>query len=245
MHVPCLPIHPSPRVRELPWPIQSTRRLPKPTNTDLGHDASVQTRTSRRRTLITGRTILATVSTTIPTRGINRGARPRTRLVPAVPRPRLVAATAGATLGAPRCVAIQGLVGSRGLFSQITGARPAGAPSTCLLRPAKMVLLPLLMDVQEAPELVVDAGTGPPLHDRLQSLGVPHRVRLHPNEQVVRQAPKHVDQRDQEHAGGKIQPTPHGGVRQEAPARPHPPTPALPRYRTGVSLAPGGPTASG
>jgi len=41
-----------------------------------------------------------------------------------------------------------------------------------------MVLLPLLVDVQEAPELVVHAGTIPPLQDRLQSSRVPYRVRL-------------------------------------------------------------------
>jgi len=203
MQVLRLSIHPSLRGRELPRPTRSTHRPHNPTDTDLGHHASVQTTTSRRRALITGRTILTPVGTTIPTRVINRGARPRTRLVPAVPRPRLVAATSGATLGAPRRVAIPGLDGSRGLFPPITGARRAGAPSTGRLRPAKMVLLPLLVDVEESPELVVHAGTGPPLQDHFQSLGVSHRVRLRPGEQVVRQAPKQDDQRDQEHAGGK------------------------------------------
>jgi len=184
-HVLRLPIHPSLRGRDLPRPTRSTRMLPNPTDTDLGHRASVQMMKSRRRALITGRTILAPVGTTITTRVLNRGARPRTRLVAAVPRRRLDAAAAGATLGAPRRVAIPGLVGSRGLFPTITGNRPAGASSTGLLRPPKMVLLPLLVDVQEAPELVVYACTGRPLQDLLQSLGVPHRVRLRPGEQVV------------------------------------------------------------
>ena len=121
---------------------------------------------------------MASVGTTITTSVLNRGARLRTRLVPAVTTPRLVAATAGATLGAPRRVAIPGLVGARGLFPTITGARPAGASSTGLLRPPKIVLLPLLLDVQEAPELVVHAGTEQPLQDHLQSLRIPHRVGL-------------------------------------------------------------------
>ena len=63
-----------------------------------------------------------------------------------------------------------------------------------------MVLVPLLVDVQYAPELFVHASAGPPLQTRLQSLGVPHLVRLRPGEQVVLQAPKPVDQRYQEHA---------------------------------------------
>jgi len=189
MQVLRLPIHPSLRGRDLPRPTRSTHRLHNPTDTDLGHHASVQTTTSRRRALITGRTILTPVGTPVPTRVINRGARPRTRLVPAVSRPRLVAATAGATLRAPRRVAIPGLVGSRCLFPPITGARSAGAPSTGRLRPAKMVLLPLVVDVQETLELVDRAGSRPPLQDHLQSLGVPHRVRLRPGEQVLRQDP--------------------------------------------------------
>ena len=85
MQVLRLPIHPSLRGRELPRPTRSTHRLPNPTDTDLGHHASIQMTTGRRRTLITGRTILAPVGTTILTRVINWGARPRTRLVPAVP----------------------------------------------------------------------------------------------------------------------------------------------------------------
>ena len=197
MQVLCLPIHPSLRGRDLHRPTRSTLMLPNPTDTDLGHRASVQTTTRRRRALITGRTILAPVGTTIPTRVLNRGARPRTRLVPAVSHTRLVAATANDTLWAPWRVTIPDLVGFRGLLPPITGAGPAGAPSTDLLRPPKMVLLPLLVDVQERPELVVHAGTGPPLQDRLQSAGVPHRVRLRTGEQVARRTPKHVDQRDQ------------------------------------------------
>jgi len=126
MQVLRLPIHPSLRGRELPRPTRSTHRLQNPTDTDLGHHASLQTTTSRRRALITGRTILTPVGPTIPTRVVNRGAGPRTRLVPAVPRPPLVAATAGATLGAPRRVAVPGLIGSRGLFPPIVGG-PAPA----------------------------------------------------------------------------------------------------------------------
>ena len=200
MQVLCLPNHPSLRGRDLPRPTRSTLMLPHTTDTDLGHRASFQMTTGSRRAFITKRTNLAAVRTTITTRVLNRGARPRTRIVPADTTPRLASATAGATLGAPRRVAIPGLVGSRGLFPTITCARPAGAPSTGLLRPPRMVLLPLLVDFQEAPELDVHAGTRPPLPDHLQSLGVPHRVRLRPGEQIFRQAPKHVDQRDQERA---------------------------------------------
>jgi len=180
-----LTIHPSLRGRDLPRPTRSTLMLPNTTDTDLGHRASFQTMKGRRRALITGRSILAPVGTTLTTRALNRGARPRTRLVPAVTPPRRVAATAGATLGTPRGIAIPGLDGSRGLFPTIPCARPTGAPNTCLLRPPKMVLLPLLVDVQETLELVAHAGTGPPLQDLLQSAWVPHRVRLRPGEQVV------------------------------------------------------------
>jgi len=103
MQVLRLPIHPSLRGRVLPRPTRSTHRLPNPTDTALGHHASVQTTTRLRRALITGRTILTPVGTTIPTRVFNRGARPRTRFVPAAPMPRLVAATlVGKLADAPR-----------------------------------------------------------------------------------------------------------------------------------------------
>jgi len=49
------------------------------------------------------------------------------------------------------------LVGSRGLLPKITGSRPTGAPNTGLLHPPKVILLSLLVDVQDAPELVVHA----------------------------------------------------------------------------------------
>ena len=148
MQVLCLTIHPSLRGRDPPRPTRSPLMLPNTTDTDLGHRASFQTTTGRRRALIIGRTILAHIRTTITTRVLNRGARSRTRLVPAVTPPRLVAATAGVSLGAPRGVAIPGLVGSRGLFPKITGARLTGAPSTGLPLPPKMALLPLLVEVQ-------------------------------------------------------------------------------------------------
>jgi len=183
MHVLCLPIHPSLRGRELPRPTRSTLVLPNTTDTDLGPRVSVQTTTGCRRALMTGRAILAPVGTTIATRVLIRGARPRAPLEPAV-TPRLDAATACATLGAPRGIAIPGLVGSRGLLPTITGAGPTSTPSTGLLRPPKIVLLPLLVDVQESLELVVHDSTGPPLQDRLPRSGVPHRVRLRPGEQV-------------------------------------------------------------
>jgi len=183
-------------------PAKITLMLPNNNDTDLGYHASVQTTTGRRRALKTGRSILDPVGTTITTRALNRGARPWTRLVPAF-TPRLVSATAGATLGAPSGIAIPGLVGFRGLLRTNTGARPTGARSTGLLRPPRIVLLPLLVDVQQAPELVVHAGTGPPSQDRLQSAGVPHQVSFCPGEQVVRRAAKQFDDRDQEHAGGK------------------------------------------
>ena len=93
------------------------------------------------------------------TRVLTRGARPRTRLVPAT-TPSLVVATAGSTLGTPRGIPIPSFVGSRGLLPTITVARPTGAPSTGMLYPPKVGLLSLLVDVQKAPELVVHAGTG-------------------------------------------------------------------------------------
>jgi len=172
------------RGRELPRPTQSTLTLSNTTDTDLGHRASVQTTIGRRRALITGRSILASVGTIITTRVFTRGARPRTRIVPAT-TPCLFAAPAGATLGTPRGIPIPRLVGSRSVLRTFTGARSTGAPSTGLLHPPKVVFLSLLVDVQQAPELVVHAGTGPPLQDRLQSTGVPHRVSLRPGEQVV------------------------------------------------------------
>jgi len=76
-----------------------------------------------------------------------------------------------------------------------------GTPSAGLLHPPEVTILSLLVDVQEAPELVVHARTEPPLEDSLQCVWVPHRVRLRPGEQVVSQAPKKVDHGDQEHAG--------------------------------------------
>ena len=179
-----LTVQSSLRGRERPRPTRSTLTLSQTTDTDLGSRASVQRTTGRRRALITGRSILAPVGTTISTRVLIPGARPRTRLVPAT-TPRLVPATTGTTLGTPRGIAIPSLVGSRGLLSTITGARPTGAPSTGLLYPAKVVLLPLLLDVQKASELVVHAGSGSPLQDSLQSSGIPHRVSLRPGEQVV------------------------------------------------------------
>jgi len=121
--------------------------LPNTTDTDLKRGASVQTTTRRRQASKTGPSILAPVGATIAMRVLNRDARPRTRLVPAGP-PRLAASTAGTTLGAPRGVGIPGLYGSRGRFPTITGARPTRAPSTGMLRPPKMVFLPLLVDAQ-------------------------------------------------------------------------------------------------
>jgi len=188
--------------RELPRPTRSTLTLPNTTDTDLGQRASVQTTTGRRRALITGRAILAPVGTTIPTCVLTRGSRPRTRLVPAM-SPSLVAATAGATLGTSRGILIPSRVGSRGPLRTITGARPTGAPSPGLLQPPKVVLLSLLVDVQQAPLMVLPAGTGRPLQDRLPSTRVPHWVRLRPGEPVVCQAPMKVDQADQEHTGGE------------------------------------------
>ena len=149
-------VHPSLRGRALPRPTQSTLRPPKKTGTDLRHLASVQTTTGRRRALITGRSILAPISTAVSTRVLTQGARPQTRFVVAT-TPVLVTATAGATLGAPRGTPISCLVGSRGTLPTITGARPTGAPSTGLLHPPEVNLLSLMVDVQETPELVVHA----------------------------------------------------------------------------------------
>jgi len=151
-----LMVHPSLRGRALPRPTQSTLTPPKKTGTDLRHLASVQTTTGRRRALITGRSILAPISTSVSTRVLTRGARPRTRIVVAT-TPVLVTATAGATLGAPRRIPIPCLVGSRGILPTITGARPTDAPSTGLLHPPEVILLSLMVDVQETLELVVHA----------------------------------------------------------------------------------------
>jgi len=156
MQVQRLMVHPSLRGRALPRPTQSTLTPPKKTGTDLRHFASVQTTTGRRRALITGRSILAPISTAVSTRVLTRGSRPRTRIVVAT-TPVLVTATAGATLGAPRRIPIPCLVGSRGILSTIAGARPTGAPSTGLLHPPEVILLSLMVDVQETPELVVHA----------------------------------------------------------------------------------------
>ena len=195
-------VHSSLESRELPRPTQTTLTLPNAAGTDLRHRAAVQTTTGRRRALTTGRSILAPARTAVTTRVLTRGARPGTRYVVAT-NPSLVAATAGDTQGTPRSIPIRRLVGSRGPLSTITGARPTGAPSTGLLHPPTAILLSLLVNVQKAPEVVVHAGTGPRLKDRLQSIGVPHGVGLRPGEQVVRQTPKNFDHGDQENAGEK------------------------------------------
>jgi len=49
------------------------------------------------------------------------------------------------------------LVGSRSIVPKITGGRPTGAPSAGLLHPPEVFLFSLLVDVQEAPELIVHA----------------------------------------------------------------------------------------
>ena len=107
-----LMVHPSQKGRELPRPTQSTLTPPKTTGTDLGHRASVQRTTGRRRVFVTGRSILVSISKAITTSVLTRGARPGTPLLVA-PTPGLVSATAGATLGAPRGIPIPRLVGSR------------------------------------------------------------------------------------------------------------------------------------
>jgi len=88
-------------------------------------------------------------------------------------------------LRTPRGIRIPSLVGSGGLLPTITGARPTGAPSTGLLHPPRVVLLSLLVDVQQAPELVVHASTGISLQDLLQGTGVPHQVSLLAGDQVA------------------------------------------------------------
>ena len=100
------------------------------------------------------------------TRVLTRSSRPETQLLKAT-TPSLIAATAGATLGTPRGIPIPRLVGSRGHFPTFSGVRPTVVPSTGLLHPPKVVLLSLLVDVQKAPELVVHAGTGPPMQHSL------------------------------------------------------------------------------
>jgi len=136
--------------------MQSTLTPPKTTGTDHGRLASDQTTTGRRGSLITGRSNLAPISTAITTLVLTRGARPRTLLVDAT-TPGLAAATAGATLEAPRGIMIPRLVGSRSIVPKITGGRPTGAPSAGLLHPPEVFLFSLLVDVQEAPELIVHA----------------------------------------------------------------------------------------
>ena len=176
-----LMVHPSQRGRVRPRPTQSTLTPPTTTGTDLGHLASIQTTPGRRRALITGPTILASISAAITTHVLTRGARPRTRLVVAT-TPRQDAATTGAKLEDPRGIPIPCLCGARGILPTITGARSAGTLSISLFRPPEVILLSLPVDVQEAPELVVHSGTGPPLKDRFQRIGVPHRERPHPGE---------------------------------------------------------------
>jgi len=112
----------SQRGLEQPRPTRSKLTHPNTSDTDLGLRASVQTTTGRRRSLISGRSILAPVEETITAPALTRGARPRTRLVPAT-SPSLVSATTGATLRAPRGIPIPNLHGSRRLLQTITGAR--------------------------------------------------------------------------------------------------------------------------
>jgi len=58
---------------------------------------------------------------------------------------------------APRGFMIPRLVGSRSIVPKIAGGRPTGAPSAGLLHPPEVLLFSLLVDVREAPELIVHA----------------------------------------------------------------------------------------
>jgi len=91
--------------------------------------------TGHRRALITGRSILAPISTVITTLVLTRGAGRRTRLVVAT-TPSLVAATAGAALGAAGsptvCVSAQ----VKKSFSNLPSRSPMDTRSTLVGKPA-------------------------------------------------------------------------------------------------------------